>query len=399
MSANPMRICLLSQEYPTERLVGGIATFNHQLATGLARQGHDITVITETAEKPDRQCYNSDGVSIYPIRLRKFEWHRNRPGWQLLFRSLSFAAGAWQAVQQLHKRHPFDVVEGQDAHGPLLFVQRRMKIPTVARLHTPASMTWSLNQISPDRGVGFIDFIERTSLLASSALVSVSRSLADIVQSWLKVPPGSIQVVHNAVDLEFFQPDPDRRGPAPLFLFAGRLEPRKGPDALIECVPEVLRHCPSARFRFVGSDAGMGEFLRRRVEELRIQDAVEFTSAKDSRQMLGHFHEAWAVILPSRTWENFSMVGLEALACGCPVIANSVGGFREMITHGESGFLVPAGHPASLTVALLSLLRSDTLRNRLAVGARARAESAFGQPRLVRETVALYRAVVANAYA
>jgi glycosyltransferase involved in cell wall biosynthesis len=235
--------------------------------------------------------------------------------------------------------------------------------------------------------------------LASSALVSVSRSLADIVQSWLGVPQGSIQVIHNAVNLEFFRPDLGRRCPAPLFLFAGRLEPRKGPDALIECVPDVLRRWPAARFRFVGADAGMGELLRRRAAELDICHAVEFTCAKDSRQMLVHLQEAWAVILPSRTWENFSMVGLEALACGCPVIATAVGGFCEMLIDGESGFLVPAGDLTGLTEALLSLLHSEDLRNKLSLGARARAEAAFGQPRLVRETVALYRAVVANAHA
>jgi glycogen synthase len=380
--------------------VGGIATFNHQLATGLAGCGHDVTVITETDDAGSEPCpYVSEGVAVHPVRSRRIWWRENRAGWNLLFRSLAFAAAAARTIRCLHRTTPFDLVEGQDAHSPLLFIQRAMRIPTVSRLHTPASMTWALNENPIDGGVRLIECIERIGLMGSSALVSVSRSLAGKIAAWLQAPLRSVHVIHNAVDLDRHSPAPGKQSPAPLLLFAGRLEPRKGPDALLECAPAILARHPDARFRFVGADAGMRNKLERRISELAVDHAVELYGAVDPHRMIEHFRDAWACVLPSRVWENFSMVGLEALACGCPVVATAVGGFQEMLVDGKSGFLVPPGDLRRLTEVLLSIIDSAEMRCAMSIAARARAEVSFGQSRLVEETVSLYRAVMSCSHA
>ncbi len=101
-------------------------------------------------------------------------------------------------------------------------------------------------------------------------------------------------------------------------------------------------------FRFAGS---------RRQEELRV-----FYSAAD------------AMAITSR-YETFSLVALEAAACGLPAVAFGVGGVAGAIAHGESGLIVPDGDAAAFTEAALELIASPEVRAKLGEGARKRAKS------------------------
>jgi D-inositol-3-phosphate glycosyltransferase len=78
-------------------------------------------------------------------------------------------------------------------------------------------------------------------------------------------------------------------------------------------------------------------------------------------------------VVPSHR-ESFGLVALEALACGVPVVATAVGGLPEIVVDGETGILVPPRDPESLAKALLALLTDEQRRQRLADGARRRAE-------------------------
>jgi glycogen synthase len=392
-ASRPLRVFLLSQEYPTECTVGGIATFNHQLANGLVRAGHHVTVVTEAASP--RECvgpYEDRGVRIVPVVPRRILWRQHLGGWNLLFRSISFAAAACRVFRREHGAARFDVVEGQDAHAHLCMIQRRASVATVARLHTPAAMTWALNRIPADTGVGWMWRLERDTMLRAHALVSVSHSLAHLIAPDLGIAPREVAVVYNAVDLDTYSPQQSELSPEPTVLFAGRLEPRKGPDVLLESVPFVLARHPGARFVFAGTDAGMGARLQRRVAQLGVTGSVTFLGVVPPERMVSAYRQAWVCVLPSTVWENFSMVALEALGCGCPVVATNVGGFPEMIRDGENGVLVATCDAEATAAAINSLLADRVRRSDMAAAARRVALESFGRDRLVAETIEVYRA-------
>jgi glycosyltransferase involved in cell wall biosynthesis len=103
--------------------------------------------------------------------------------------------------------------------------------------------------------------------------------------------------------------------------------------------------------------------------------------------MPGFWGAVDVAVVPS-LYEPFGLVALEALACGIPVIASAVGGLKEIVLDGQCGLLVPPGDAPALTRALRLLLTDDSLRLRLGVGARLRAQE-FSLQRRSNELLAL----------
>ena len=98
-------------------------------------------------------------------------------------------------------------------------------------------------------------------------------------------------------------------------------------------------------------------------------------------------------VLPTK-WEGFPISILEAMRAGLPVIASDVGGVREAVGEGETGFLVPRGDAATLRARLEMLLKQPDLRARLGAAGRRRYEARFGLERMLKKTRAVYDEVL-----
>src|SRR5205807_10474344 len=118
-------------------------------------------------------------------------------------------------------------------------------------------------------------------------LTSPSRDRAGQLAAEWGLDRAAIRVIPNPVDEEFFRPDPAAAPEDGLVLYVGRLERRKGVEALAEALPRIRSACPHARLRLVGQDhpsgpegASMKEHLRRRLRDAGVPEAaVEFTGA------------------------------------------------------------------------------------------------------------------------
>jgi D-inositol-3-phosphate glycosyltransferase len=109
------------------------------------------------------------------------------------------------------------------------------------------------------------------------------------------------------------------------------------------------------------SELGRLQALR---EELGIGDLVTFLGSKDQDSLPCYYSAASMVVVPSH-YESFGMVALEAMACGCPVIASDVGGLSFSVADGFNGYLVPNADPEALAYKLTLLLKYDSLREHL----------------------------------
>jgi starch synthase len=133
-----------------------------------------------------------------------------------------------------------------------------------------------------------------------------------------------------------------------LLLVAGRLDPVKNQDWVVNQMPELLRRHPNAMLVLAGpiTDTTYAEPLRRHVERAGLDERVLFTGGlpPGDPRLIGLFQEARVVILPSVS-ETFGLVILEAWAAGTPVIASGTSGARALIEHGRNGWLFDLARP------------------------------------------------------
>jgi D-inositol-3-phosphate glycosyltransferase len=185
-----------------------------------------------------------------------------------------------------------------------------------------------------------------------------------------------IATIPCGVDTELFSPgdrgDARRRlelDERQVLLWVGRLAPIKGLDTLLDAVARLRARGQNVRLLVVGGDAdeptgGHEASLRRRLEQLRLGDAVRFVGPQPQSVLPLYYAASDVTVLPSY-YESFGMVALEAMACGSPVIASRVGGLVTTIRDGVTGFLVPEGDVGALADRIESLVADGELRWRL----------------------------------
>ncbi len=228
-----------------------------------------------------------------------------------------------------------------------------------------------LASLALHRSIGTFDRVRR--FLAVSGFVRAKHAEAGILPERIAVKPN------------FAWPAPRREGPGSSFLYLGRLSPEKGVDTLLRAWRPALGRL------LVAGDGPEGPRLRSLAGE-----GVELLGAVPAERARELVAGARAVLIPSRWYEAFPRVVVEAYAAGVPVVASRIGALPEVVEEGVTGLLAPPDEPASWAEVLERLL-DDELSLRLGEGAyRAWAERYTPETNL-RILEAIYREAAASA--
>ncbi len=243
-------------------------------------------------------------------------------------------------------------------------------------------MVPSLKQVHGEHGRDIYDLDglnRKYALLRKFMRLFVDRYIAvsEDLQLWLlqtiQVAPERVEQIYNGVDHKKFQPRGERRpavlptrflpdGPGVVIGTVGRLAPVKDQQQILQAVSLIVSRDPlwreSLRVVLVGDGPLMQE-LAALSERLGLTELVWMPGDRDDIPALLQAMDIF--ILPSLA-EGISNTILEAMSAGLPVIATDTGGNPELISHGETGFLVPVGSAALLADALQQLLVSPELR-------------------------------------
>ncbi|WP_035910970.1 glycosyltransferase family 4 protein [Knoellia sinensis] len=195
-------------------------------------------------------------------------------------------------------------------------------------------------------------------------------------------------VVGNGVDLTRFQPDPVGRarvrselGVGEHELLVGGVGRRVQEKGIFEFVEMASNLAGRAKFVWVGPNDG---------EQTPTDAPVVFPG---ERADMPAVYSAFDVfVLPSYR-EGFSRAGMEAAACGLPMVLSDIRGCREVGTHGEHLLLVRPADPDALTEAVRTLLEDQPLRERLGTSARTRALQHFDQREVAATSLRIYETV------
>jgi starch synthase (maltosyl-transferring) len=227
-----------------------------------------------------------------------------------------------------------------------------------------------------------------------------SPAVLEHLQRRARLPASRLRLVHGGVAVERFeqaQPLPRaqlcRNENELVLLWAGRLDPAKGLDELLEAVARVRRDLP-VRMLLAG-DGPLRDSIRRRISEMGLSDCVSLLGMRTDIPAL--LKSCDVFVFPSRT-EGLPNALLEAMAAGCPIVCSDIPAHRHMIEDGHNGVLVAPGRPDLLAEAIAQLLRNpDTGRT---YGGRARdaAAARFSQQAMFNSYLTLYAEVLDGAF-
>jgi phosphatidylinositol alpha-mannosyltransferase len=252
--------------------------------------------------------------------------------------------GAWRRGLARLLEHRPDVVHVHEPAAPGLgwacVAARRVDVATFHR--AGASL--------PYRVVGRV--VARG--LVTARLVAVSDAARRTAAAALDIEPAAFEVVPNAVDPEHFErASPAPRGEAPVVLFVGRHERRKGLGVLLDAHARLR-----ARRRAAGlpepvlwvAGSGPDTEVLRQAATRRGAGGVVWLGPLDHEQLAQCMRAADVVALPSLGGESYGVVLLEAMAAGALVVASDLPGYREAAA-GHARF-VPPGDPEALAAGI-----------------------------------------------
>jgi glycosyltransferase involved in cell wall biosynthesis len=201
---------------------------------------------------------------------------------------------------------------------------------------------------------------------------------------------GAIFSIPNAVESRFFHAQ-TQPADAQRVLYLGVLAPLKRPLDLLLAHAALRRELPELETVFCGrvEDTGYATSMRRVVAERGI-GGIQFLEPSNRARAAELLGQSAVVVLPSAQ-ENAPMVLAEAMAMGVPVVATSVGGIPDLVSHGETGLLYPPGDVDALTGCLRQLLMDPAFRIRLGNAARERAQRRFMPAAVGEATAAAYQ--------
>lgn len=395
MTVAPLRILLVSQEVPPETGWGGIGTYVGILAPALAAAGHEVHVLSVVPGQSRTDVHSDDGVVVHRRDLRRLRGVGRLSGLTETWGRWSLSRAVAREVDALiDDRDLFDVVESPNWNAEGLLLATGGRAPVVVRLHSWAS------QIFPHFGPRTLDarFAVRLEerLVQAADIVVGTRVQIDDAGSRLGIPPDALRVVPPPVPVEPLGPPPP--GP-PSVLFVGRLEARKGPETVVAAFRQVARAVPGARLVLAGGDSSTpgvpsyAAWLRELAHGLGVGDRLEIVGRAGADAVTALRRQASVCVMPSR-WESFGYVAAEGLAAGRPVVASDVGGLREVVDDGETGFLVGIEDADAWAAALVTLLRDpDRAAGFGRLGAR-RMEERYAPRRIAALTVDAYSEAV-----
>jgi glycosyltransferase involved in cell wall biosynthesis len=226
--------------------------------------------------------------------------------------------------------------------------------------------------------------LEREVFSAADRIVVTTPTMAADVARRIPAVADRTTVVPNFVDAELFRPLPERRGEFDL-VFVGRLAHQKNLASLLLAARDL-----AASVLVVG-DGELRRELQAKFSDPR--DRIVWIPRVEHRRLPEEVNRARIFVLPS-LYEGHPKSLIEAMACGMPVLAADAPGVREIVAHGETGWLARPAVDA-LREALGRLLAAPDLCDRLGRAARRDASTKFGFERIVdleSETLASVRA-------
>jgi glycosyltransferase involved in cell wall biosynthesis len=231
----------------------------------------------------------------------------------------------------------------------------------------------------------------RSAIPVADRLVALTESHRRSLAAELRVPEARFRVVGSGVDLSRFEVSLPRAAArraaglpeqGPLVGIIAALRPEKNHALFLAAAARVLAKVPDARFLIAGDGPARDDVARHALAS-GLGDRLLLLGARQDVPALYRALDV-AVLSSHPIVETLPVTLLVAAASGTPAVATAVGSVTDVVVHGETGYVVPAGDVAGLAERIVELLRDAELRERLGAAARRRAEQRFDERDMIR---------------
>jgi len=297
-----------------------------------------------------------------------------------------------------------------------ILAKKNYDLPLVITVHSLEPLRpWKREQLAG--GYEFSLWVEKTALEMADAIIAVSGATRHDIDQLFNVDPARVHVIHNGIDLNQYRKvdstgalkrygiDPAR----PYLLFVGRITRQKGFQHLVRAIQFMDRDFQIVLCAAAPDTPQLAEEMRIAVERAQAHRAgIIWIDEMVDQQTACEFYSHAAVFVCPSIYEPFGIINLEAMACETAVVASAVGGIKEVVVDGETGFLVPLEQmkespfeaidpekfARDLAQRVNELMRDRQLRERFGKAGRKRVEENFSWAAIAEKTKALYTSLL-----
>ena len=289
-------------------------------------------------------------------------------------------------------------------------------IPMVLTVHSLEPLRpWKREQLG--YGYDCSSWLEKTAIEMADAVVAVSQETKRDIERLFNVDPARIRIIYNGIDPEEYYPrketqllsengiDPNK----PYVLFVGRIARQKGIIHLVNAIKYFQPGFQVVLCAGAPDTPEIAEEMKSAVAEAqREREGVIWIEKMVPKQVAYQLYSHAAVFCCPSIYEPFGIINLEAMACESAVVATAVGGIKEVVVDGETGFLVPIEQmntspfepvdpdkfSRDLAEKINQLMADEPLRQRFGAAGRKRAVEKFSWAAIAGETRKMYESLV-----
>ncbi|MBF6596180.1 MAG: glycosyltransferase [Thermaceae bacterium] len=349
--------------------LGGAETQVVRLAAGLAERGWRVSVVSMVPKAHNAEALEQLGVPVFSLNMP--------PGFP-------DPRGVLTLVRYLRQHQP-TILHAHMVHANLLARVVRLLAPVKVVISTAHNI---------DEGGRWRELAYRLSDPLANLTTQVSQAGLERYVRVGAVAAHKIRFVPNGINTAEFRPNPLERqrlrdelglGRDFVWLAAGRLTEAKDYPNLLEAFQKVQQR--DSRL-LIGGTGELLEALKTLVQNLGIAERVGFLGLRKDMPSLMNAADGFVL---SSAWEGLPMVLLEASACGLPMVATDVGGNREAVHQGVTGFLVPPKDSTSLASAMSKLMAlPPSQRRQMGEAARKFVQESYSLESVLSQWEAIY---------
>jgi len=374
---------MVTHDYPPR--LGGIASHVFELSKYLVKHNNNIVILTP---ENDGKKYEPCLPGIKVIRVKSEINYYAKTKIRLWYDLITYGIKAKLMLNNLIKDVGLDVIHYHNTIIESLITKGVKKVPVVFTAHE--SYFLSLAELKKKRLYYYLSHPD--------FLIAPSKELLEKAREFGVFPKG-YKYIPNGVDVDKFAPKEnifvfDKIGVnnnVPTILSARRLEPKNGVEYLIRALPLIIDRIPDTKLIIVG-DGSQRDYLQNIAKQLNVFDSIVWFGARDNSEMSDVYNSVDVVALPSLQ-EATSITGLEAMACGKPLVGTEVGGIPEIILKNITGYLVPPRDVSKLAEKIVMVLSNSKRRKELGQAARNYVVQNFSWHKIAEQTNNIYQSL------